>query len=218
MTIDISPDDIDQFICEKLINIPEDIFTLEYYLDMGSKGMTINDVKGLIILLVQKISPNVLLVVEFMCCEEMVAMNPIIAIVLMNEYELKMRSDDFPSQLSNYLIKDGVKKEFVDFLEGTPALMSMGDICYFSMDDEINCEGENSEFEDAVEDMRKSSTDIIFRFALIKKQGEEIRITPNMNFETKGYLKLRDIPKDCYVIKSPNKREYLGFARRKAEE
>lgn len=214
-TIELSCEDVEELICEKLVDIPEDVFTLEYYLDMDTEGVAKAEVKDVMIIMCQKISPNVLLVMEFVGCEDDMAFNPIIAIVPLGLKDFDYRAEDFGEIFLNYLKDDGVKEEFIGALIESPAMTTIGDVCYFSLDPETD--SEDSVADDAIEDLRSSAVNVLYRFLLLKKQGQEVCVTPNTTLDTKGYLKLREIPKDCYVIKSPDGNEFLGFTRRTPE-
>lgn len=214
-TPELSDEDVEELICEKLIEIPEDVFTLEYYWDMDAEGAAKENVKDLMILLVQKISPTMVLIMEYICGDEII-LNPIIAIIPTEQTNFDYRNQNFPEVFMQYLQKDGVSVDFIKTLCESPVMTTIGDVSYFCLDPDVDGEDE-SEFSDAIEDLWNSAISIIYRFAILKKQGVEVRVTPNTKLETKGYLKLRNIPKDCYVIRSPDGKEFLGFTRRNPE-
>lgn len=211
-TLELSDEDIENLICEKLIELPDDVFTLEYYMDIDATGADKKDVKDIMMVLVQKISPNMILIMEFVISDDVI-MNPIIALIPLGQNNFNYRDKNFPEIFMRHLQFDGVNENFIGVLYESPIMTTMGDISYFSLDFDIDGEDEEG-INDTIQDLWNSGVSLVYRFATLRKQGTEVKVTPNTKIETTGRLKIRDISKDCYIIKLPYEDNYLGYSRK----
>jgi hypothetical protein len=218
ITMEWGVEDIEEFICERNIPVCEDMFTVQFYMDMGKDGLVVLDNKASVLISAHKISPNFLLVTGWLCADEVV-MLPCLCVITLGDYKYDTHDDGFIDSLAEGLRVDGVEEAFVCLLEDSSVGVSIGNAFYFPIEDDLDLEKEFDSlvFDSLVEDMRKSSVDVLYRFLIMKKQGSEVKVSPNMKLFKKGFMKLPEMSGDRYVIKSPNGREFLGYTRRTPE-
>lgn len=204
-TSKIVDEDIDEIISEKMVEIQHDAFTVEYSLDLDP----FIKVTGGRLIMVQKISPNFISIIEYIREGSKVAINPVLVIIPLNKLDLDRKSEDYMEQFLTILSEDGVREEFVDFLDSSSKMSAIDDVYFFSM---MGDDLDDDTLLDATGDMKLYAVGMLYRFLLLKKHGEEVKVTPDTKLEIKSKL-IQDIPEDCFVIKVRDEKGYLGFSK-----
>jgi len=217
ITMGMDTEDIEEFICERNIQVPEDIFTVHYDVDMDGDGLAKNPNDCSVIVSVQKISPNYILVVGWLRAVKDYALCPSFCIIPTGDSELDIYHEDFMEQLCEDLRKEGVEENFVEYLEELLEVTIEGSTYFFFFDSDDRDTTTDEELDGFIEQMKNMFIDVLCRFLIIKRQGSETKVTANMKPFKKGYIKLPNATGDYYLIKSPNGREFLGYTRRTPE-
>ena len=214
ITNEISTFDIDEMISEKLMKITEDLFVLQYIPIVSEKY---KGSEACVTIICHKISPDYLFIIGFVSVDTDIAMNPCYCIIPLCEHSINYRSQNFIVDALEDMKKSGVNENFLFFLSSIDYVFTLGDIAFFYLYDE-NEKREKKEIEDVANDLKDSAIDIVYRFFILKAQGEEIKVSPNTDLEFKGYTKLLDRSRTYYLLKSPMADEYLGFTKRSPDE
>jgi hypothetical protein len=139
------------------------------------------------------------------------AVNPVITIIPLGEYTFNPHDDNFVENLFNTMEKEGVNENFIGYLSSIDIIATNGDCFFFGIDKKLD----ETAFENIINDFKLLFIDVLYRFLTITGKCERIKITPNMKLKTKGFIDLPDMSTDYYVIKAPDKINFLGFTRKK---
>lgn len=217
ITMGMDTEDIEEFICERNIQFPEDSFTVHYDVDMGGEGFAKNPNDCSVIISVQKISPNYILVVGWLKAVDDYALCPSFCIIPTGESEIDVHDEDFMEMLCKDLRHDGVEENFVDYIEELSEVYTEGAAYFFLFGSGDRDTSTDEELDGFIDQLKGMFIDVLYRFMIIKRQGSETKVTANMKPFKRGYIRLPDTSSDYYLIKSPNGKEYLGYTRRSPE-
>lgn len=215
ITEKISSEDIDLLIHERSIDITDDFFTIQYIFDYRTDPK--DDEEGDIIILGHKVSPNFLFITGFIVHGTKVALNPCFAIIPIGDTQLDTKAPGYILDLFNRMMSDGANMSFIGFLDSVNHAFSYGDVTFFYVGPEDPHKDKNI-IEEVASSMKDLIIDAMYRFFIIKEEGKEIKVSPNTDFEPKGYIKIKDRSTSYHILKAPIGDEFLGFTKRTPED
>lgn len=213
ITPNISDETIEDIISERLVEVKEDLFTIQYFHDINDDGDVVSKFFHSILISSHKISPNFLLISGFYLDDTEAAVNPVITVIPLGKHPFSPHDESFVEDLFNVMEKDGVNDNFIGYLSSVDNIATYGDCFFFGIDKELD----DTTFRNVINDARSLLIDVLYRFLMITGRYQKIKVTPNMELETKGFIDLPDMSTDYYVIKAPDKINFLGFTRKKPE-